>query len=55
VAQELYGNYWNQNIDDISDAFYMDYRFDAPSINSRYQFDPDAARRSVGYPSEVLP
>ena len=55
VAQELYGNYWNQNIDDISDAFYMDYRFDAPSINSRYQFDPDVARRSVGYPSEVLP
>lgn len=55
AAQELYGTNWNQNVDDISDAFYMDYRFDASPISSRYQFDPDIARRSVGYPSEILP
>lgn len=55
VATDLYGSNWNQNVDDISDAFYMDYRFDAPAISSRSQFDPDTARRSVGYPSDVMP
>lgn len=55
AAFDLYGDYWNRNVDDISDAFYMDYRFDAPSINSRSDFDPDRARRSASFPSEVLP
>lgn len=55
AAQELYGSSWNQNVDDISDAFYMDYRFDGGNISSRNQYNPDTARRSVGYPSEVLP
>lgn len=55
AARDLYGDYWARNVEDISDAFYMDYRFDAPSIRFRGDFDPNYVRYLVGYPSDVLP
>jgi hypothetical protein len=39
VAIDLYGPNWNQQIDDISDAFFANYRFGDP-INSSADFHP---------------
>jgi hypothetical protein len=55
AAYDHYGEAWNRNVDDISDAFYMDYRFDAAPVNTRYDFDPARARSAATHPSDVLP
>lgn len=46
VAEELYGSDWNQQIDDISDAFYGNYDF-GETIDSADDYDPDSVRDSV--------
>lgn len=46
VAQDLYGIDWNQQIDDISDAFYGNYDF-GETIDSADDYDPDEAEDSV--------
>jgi hypothetical protein len=54
AAIELYGDKWNENIDDISDAFYLDYGFGPPDIASIADFDPATHQASVTYPSDSL-
>ena len=39
AAKELYGDDWNKKIDDISDAFYLDYTFGA-DVNVAGDFSP---------------
>lgn len=46
VAIELYGANWNQQIDDVSEAFYGNYTFGA-SISSHVDFDVQSAFNSV--------
>ncbi|MFA5854198.1 MAG: Ig-like domain-containing protein [Patescibacteria group bacterium] len=41
VAVALYGSDWNKKIDDISDAFYLDYAF-GNDINMTQDFSPSA-------------
>lgn len=41
VATALYGSDWNKKIDDISDAFYLDYAF-GNEINAAQEFSPSA-------------
>jgi lysophospholipase L1-like esterase len=41
IAQALYGSTWNQQIDDISDAFFSNYRFGA-DINGIADFHPSS-------------
>ncbi len=53
VAIYLYGLAWNQNVDDIDDAFFANYRFGS-SINNTGDFNPAEARASVQFPSDSL-
>jgi hypothetical protein len=53
VARSLYGDFWNLQIDDISDAFYANYLFGA-DVNVPSDFSPAAAQSSVTYPSDSL-
>lgn len=46
VAIELYGANWNQQIDDVSEAFYGNYTFGA-IISSHVDFDVSTTRASV--------
>lgn len=46
IATELYGDDWNQQIDDISDAFYGNYTFGEP-IESAEDYVPDLAAEAV--------
>lgn len=46
VAQDLYGTDWNQQIDDISDAFLGNYDF-GETIDSADDYDPDEAEAST--------
>lgn len=46
VAESIWGSEWNTLIDDISDAFYGNYRF-GDAIESASDFDPDAVKASV--------
>ncbi len=48
----LYGENWNRNIDDISDAFFSDYTIGVSTDD--ISFDPSALSSSVGYPSDNL-
>lgn len=44
VAVGLYGPDWNKQIDDISEAFFVNYRIGAP-IESVFDYDPAAERQ----------
>jgi hypothetical protein len=46
AARALYGPQWNRQIDDISDAFYTNYRFGA-DINSASDFSPATEAAAV--------
>ncbi len=46
VAKSIWGSTWNKQIDDISDAFYSNYRF-GEGIDSTSDFDPEAVEASV--------
>ncbi len=46
VAASLYGSDWNKKIDDISDAFFGNYKMGL-SINSSSDYDVTAAKNSV--------
>ncbi|MDP2631534.1 MAG: YCF48-related protein [Candidatus Uhrbacteria bacterium] len=46
VAEDLYGIAWNQQIDDISDAFFSNYSFGADILDAS-DYDVDAERDSV--------
>jgi len=39
LAEDLYGQYWSAAIDDLSDAFFVNYRIGDP-LNSVNEFDP---------------
>jgi len=43
IAAALYGTDWNQNIDDLSDAFWTHYTLGNPLVSAE-DFDPTAAR-----------
>lgn len=53
-AVSLYGSTWNRQIDDISDAFYTDYRF-GTEISSSATYSPSATRSLIRYPTDTLP
>ena len=53
IATSLYGSNWTQRIDDISDAFFINYQF-GTDINSASDYDPAAEEASVTYPGESL-
>jgi photosystem II stability/assembly factor-like uncharacterized protein len=46
VAESIWGSAWNTLIDDISDAFFGNYRF-GEDIDSTSDFDPDEVKDSV--------
>jgi photosystem II stability/assembly factor-like uncharacterized protein len=46
TAIALYGDTWNKQIDDISDAFYGNYTF-GEDINSATDYDPDEEYESI--------
>lgn len=54
VAVSLYGPFWARQVDDISDAFYMDYRF-GPDIDRTGDYSTNGAMGTAVYPSDVLP
>ena len=41
LAKSLYGSDWNKKIDDVSDAFYVNYSFGA-DIKTASEYSPDA-------------
>ena len=53
LAIALYGTAWNTMIDDIDDAFYVNYRF-GNDISSTADYNPATAKASVTYPSDSL-
>ncbi len=46
AASSLYGADWNKKVDDISDVFFLDYRFGA-DVETVQDFSPDAERASA--------
>ena len=55
LAIELYGLNWNKKIDDISDAFYINYSFgDDVTSGNKAQFDAKTSEKSVTHPSDSL-
>ena len=53
VAQGLYGNLWNKQIDDIPDVFFRNYRFGS-DIESVSEFVRSDVRKAVSFPSDSL-
>lgn len=53
VAKSIWGAAWAKEVDDISDAFYSNYRFGA-SIESTSDFDPDEVIISVESIEDIL-
>jgi len=53
VAKSIWGNAWNTLIDDISDAFFGNYRF-GENIDSTSDFDPEDVKDSVSDIEEIL-
>jgi photosystem II stability/assembly factor-like uncharacterized protein len=53
VAESIWGTDWNTQIDDISDAFYSNYRF-GEDIERTSDFDPDTVESSVRDIVEIL-
>jgi len=57
VAIALYGPDWNKKIDDIPEAFFVNYRI-GPSIDSYFDYDPVAERErspSIDRDKNLLP
>lgn len=54
AALSLYGSSWNRQIDDVSDAFYLDYNMGA-QISTSADFSPAAVRAAAGIVSDTLP
>jgi len=57
VAAGLYGPDWNTKIDDISEAFFINYRV-GPAIQSVLDYDPDAEKGrvpSIDHDKNLLP
>lgn len=54
VAVALYGPFWARQVDDVSDAFYMDYRF-GQDVDRSEDYSAASALRTAVYPSDVLP
>jgi hypothetical protein len=54
AAIALYGATWNRQIDDVSDAFYLDYNMGA-QISTLADFSPAAVRAAAGIVSDTLP
>jgi hypothetical protein len=46
IAEDLYGQYWNTAVDDVSDAFFTNYRVGAP-VSALGDFDPFAASEAT--------
>ncbi len=53
TAKSIYGSTWNKKIDDISDAFFGNYKF-GDAIDSASDFDPDAVEASVDSIDDIL-
>lgn len=53
-ARQMYGTNWATNVDDISDAFYMDYRI-GTQIDNPGSFRASELITSTVWPSEILP
>lgn len=53
VARSLFGSFWNTYIDDVSDAFYVNYTFGS-AISDAKDMNLTALVNSVSYPSESL-
>ncbi len=53
-ARLMYGVNWATNVDDISDAFYMDYRIGA-QVDNPSSFRASELVASTVWPSEILP
>ena len=51
VATDLYGSDWNQQIDDISDAFFTNYSF-GDDVDSASDYDVSDAIASVSSPDD---
>ncbi len=54
IAVSLYGPFWARQVDDISDAFYMDYRF-GQDIERPGDYTTTGAMGTAVFPSDVLP
>ena len=54
VATSLYGSDWNTKIDDISDAFYLDYSLGS-GISSASSYDPAAEMAAVSSIDQNIP
>lgn len=54
LAVELYGQNWNQMIDDVSDAFFANYRF-GPNIATEEDFDPASEQSATVSIDDDLP
>jgi hypothetical protein len=54
VAQAIYGPFWARQVDDVSDAFYMDYRF-GQDIDRPGDYSTSGAMGTATFPSDVLP
>ena len=52
-AMQLFGEMWNKQIDDISDAFYTDYHYGQEAINPA-DFNSSNLAKSVTYPGDSL-
>ncbi len=53
LAQSFYGSTWNKMIDDVSDAFYANYKFGS-DINTASDYNPQNAEASESYISDGL-
>lgn len=53
IAASIYGSTWNKKIDDISDAFFGNYKF-GDAIDSTSDFDPDVVEESVDSIDDIL-
>lgn len=54
AAEELYGENWNQEIDDISDVFYTNYTRSSEEVNGLDDFDPEEIEDSVNQIDDIL-
>lgn len=53
VAESIWGSDWNTQIDDISDAFFGNYRF-GEDVVSTSDFDPEAVEASISDIAEMF-
>lgn len=53
TAASIFGTDWNQQVDDISDAFYNNYEFGA-DIDSASDYDPDEVYSNVDHIEDIF-